>query len=296
RVAATVVDFYITTFALACGTEPPIGLAWEDILKGGAMMLFKSAQRGACLHCWSEVTLFKVDTNSEEDIPRTLDYLFTSSRHLWPCYLILTSSLLVFRNSLKMQLILLWNLRLYLQTFFSIMTQRQCCLYPSFKVQVIIFYSLSYDMCNILQVLEHASVCLTRIIEAFASSPKKLDELCNHGLVEQADYLVYITNSGGGRASLSSPTYMVYANSNDGVGREKKKKKILGQELPALAKEVARVETAWIILCMALGFSASEENFSSGSIESECRIGTLESTRGFGNPSSIYNLFPKLKS
>ncbi|KAK9129435.1 hypothetical protein Sjap_009922 [Stephania japonica] len=46
-------------------------------------------------------------------------------------------------------------------------------------------------------VLEHASVCLTRIAEAFASSPEKLDELCNHGLVEQAASLISIGNAGG---------------------------------------------------------------------------------------------------
>lgn len=60
-----------------------------------------------------------------------------------------------------------------------------------------------------LQVLEHASVCLTRIAEAFASSPEKLDELCNHGLVGQAASLISISNSGGGQASLSTPTYTV---------------------------------------------------------------------------------------
>ncbi|KAF5929917.1 hypothetical protein HYC85_000048 [Camellia sinensis] len=65
---------------------------------------------------------------------------------------------------------------------------------------------------NLLQyhdakVLEHASVCLTRIAEAFASSPDKLDELCNHGLVAQAASLISISNSGGGQASLSTPTY-----------------------------------------------------------------------------------------
>ncbi|XP_042493739.1 E3 ubiquitin-protein ligase UPL3-like [Macadamia integrifolia] len=65
---------------------------------------------------------------------------------------------------------------------------------------------------NLLQyhdskVLEHASVCLTRIAEAFASSPEKLDELCNHGLVAQAASLISIGNSGGGQASLSTPTY-----------------------------------------------------------------------------------------
>ncbi|KAG9442713.1 hypothetical protein H6P81_018567 [Aristolochia fimbriata] len=57
------------------------------------------------------------------------------------------------------------------------------------------------------KVLEHASVCLTRIAEAFASSPEKLDELCNHGLVDQAASLVSVSNSGGGQASLSTSTY-----------------------------------------------------------------------------------------
>ncbi|GAV62900.1 HECT domain-containing protein [Cephalotus follicularis] len=65
---------------------------------------------------------------------------------------------------------------------------------------------------NLLQyhdakVLEHASVCLTRIAEAFASSPDKLDELCDHGLVTQAASLISTSNSGGGQASLSTPTY-----------------------------------------------------------------------------------------
>ncbi|PNT60766.1 hypothetical protein BRADI_5g04567v3 [Brachypodium distachyon] len=56
------------------------------------------------------------------------------------------------------------------------------------------------------KVLEHASVCLTRISEAFASSPEKLDELCNHGLVAQAAGLVSVSNSAG-QASLSTATY-----------------------------------------------------------------------------------------
>lgn len=58
-------------------------------------------------------------------------------------------------------------------------------------------------------MLEHASVCLTRIAEAFASSPDKLDELCNHGLVTQAASLISTSSSGGGQASLSTPTYTV---------------------------------------------------------------------------------------
>ncbi|GFQ00091.1 E3 ubiquitin-protein ligase upl3 [Phtheirospermum japonicum] len=65
---------------------------------------------------------------------------------------------------------------------------------------------------NLLQyhdakVLESASICLTRIAEAFASSPEKLDELCNHGLVAQAAALISLTNSGGGQALLSTSTY-----------------------------------------------------------------------------------------
>ncbi|XP_064977058.1 E3 ubiquitin-protein ligase UPL3-like isoform X1 [Musa acuminata AAA Group] len=56
------------------------------------------------------------------------------------------------------------------------------------------------------KVLEHASVCLTRIAEAFASSPEKLDELCKHGLVAQAAGLISLSNSGG-QASLSTSTY-----------------------------------------------------------------------------------------
>ncbi|CAN6242342.1 unnamed protein product [Urochloa humidicola] len=56
------------------------------------------------------------------------------------------------------------------------------------------------------KVLEHASVCLTRIAEAFSSSPEKLDGLCNHGLVAQAASLISVNNSAG-QASLSTSTY-----------------------------------------------------------------------------------------
>lgn len=63
------------------------------------------------------------------------------------------------------------------------------------------------------QVLEYASICLTRIAEAFASHPEKLDELCNHGLVTQAASLISASNSGGGQASLSVSTYTVWVNS-----------------------------------------------------------------------------------
>ncbi|KAK9051919.1 hypothetical protein SSX86_028547 [Deinandra increscens subsp. villosa] len=65
---------------------------------------------------------------------------------------------------------------------------------------------------NLLQyhdakVLEHASDCLTRIVEAFAASSDKLDELCNHGLVTQTATLISTSSSGGGQASLTPSTY-----------------------------------------------------------------------------------------
>ncbi|KAK4771945.1 hypothetical protein SAY86_013720 [Trapa natans] len=65
---------------------------------------------------------------------------------------------------------------------------------------------------NLLQyhdskVLEHASVCLTRIAEAFTSSPDKLDELCNHGLVTQAAALISSSNAGSAQTFLSTSTY-----------------------------------------------------------------------------------------
>ncbi|KAF0930868.1 hypothetical protein E2562_035966 [Oryza meyeriana var. granulata] len=56
------------------------------------------------------------------------------------------------------------------------------------------------------KILEHASVCLTRIVEAFALSPEKLDQLCSHGLVTQAAGLISVSNSTG-QASLSTSTY-----------------------------------------------------------------------------------------
>ncbi|KZV20236.1 HEAT repeat,HECT-domain isoform 1 [Dorcoceras hygrometricum] len=65
---------------------------------------------------------------------------------------------------------------------------------------------------NLLQyhdakVLEHASICLARIAEAFASSSEKLDALCNHGLLTQAAALISSSISGGAQVSLSSTTY-----------------------------------------------------------------------------------------
>uniref|UniRef100_A0A0C9RYJ0 HECT-type E3 ubiquitin transferase n=1 Tax=Wollemia nobilis TaxID=56998 RepID=A0A0C9RYJ0_9CONI len=60
---------------------------------------------------------------------------------------------------------------------------------------------------NDSKVVEHASICLTKIAELFASSSGKLDDLCNHGLVAQAARLISVSNSGGSKASLSTPTY-----------------------------------------------------------------------------------------
>ncbi|BBM99900.1 E3 ubiquitin-protein ligase TRIP12 [Marchantia polymorpha subsp. ruderalis] len=68
---------------------------------------------------------------------------------------------------------------------------------------------------NLLQyqdskVVEHASVCLTRIAESFASSSEKLDTLCSHGLIPQAARLISVGNSSGSlvpQTSLSTSTY-----------------------------------------------------------------------------------------
>lgn len=68
---------------------------------------------------------------------------------------------------------------------------------------------------NLLQyqdakVVEHASVCLTRIAECFASSPEKIDMLCSHGLIPQAVRLISVSTSSGGmvsQTSLSNSTY-----------------------------------------------------------------------------------------
>ncbi|GBG69914.1 hypothetical protein CBR_g4741 [Chara braunii] len=68
---------------------------------------------------------------------------------------------------------------------------------------------------NLLQyqdakVVEYACVCLTRLAEAFASSPDRLDVLCSHGLIPQAVRLISAPGSSGGSAptaTLSSSTY-----------------------------------------------------------------------------------------
>ncbi|KAI5073229.1 hypothetical protein GOP47_0011242 [Adiantum capillus-veneris] len=68
---------------------------------------------------------------------------------------------------------------------------------------------------NLLQyqdskVVDHASVCLTRIADSFATSSEKLDMLCSHGLIPQAVRLVSVNNSNGAmisQTSLNSSTY-----------------------------------------------------------------------------------------
>lgn len=62
------------------------------------------------------------------------------------------------------------------------------------------------------QVVEHASVCLSRIAETFGSSSEKLDMLCSHGLIPQVARLISVTNSSTSlipQASLSTSTYTV---------------------------------------------------------------------------------------
>ena len=47
---------------------------------------------------------------------------------------------------------------------------------------------------DLFQVLEHVSICLTRIAESFASSSRKLDQFCKHGLVAQAASLIAVSS------------------------------------------------------------------------------------------------------
>lgn len=61
-------------------------------------------------------------------------------------------------------------------------------------------------------MVEHASVCLSRIAETFGSSSEKLDMLCAHGLIPQAARLISVSNPSASlvpQASLSSSTYTV---------------------------------------------------------------------------------------
>eukprot|EP00250_Pteridium_aquilinum_P010869 c19685_g1_i1 orf=681-4355(+) len=68
---------------------------------------------------------------------------------------------------------------------------------------------------NLLQypdskVVEHASVCLIRVAESFATSWEKLDILCMHGLIPETLRLLSADHTGGDTApqtSLSSSTY-----------------------------------------------------------------------------------------
>ncbi|GJV13175.1 E3 ubiquitin protein ligase UPL3 [Tanacetum coccineum] len=56
---------------------------------------------------------------------------------------------------------------------------------------------------------KHASVLLNRIVEAFASSPDGLDEICIHGLVTQAALLIStsIWKWAGVSPTLTTSTY-----------------------------------------------------------------------------------------
>ncbi|KAG0597138.1 hypothetical protein M758_UG314500 [Ceratodon purpureus] len=68
---------------------------------------------------------------------------------------------------------------------------------------------------NLLQyqdskVVEHASLCLSRMAETFGSSSEKLDMLCAPGLIPQVARLISVSNSSVSlvpQASLSSSTY-----------------------------------------------------------------------------------------
>ena len=111
--------------------------------------------------------------------------------------------------------------------FISIIPSLLCCKFGSFPIRFLwsssqimsndfvlpsisIIYLFSYIGCVLyFQVFEHSSFCLTCIVEAIASSPDKLDEICNHGLIEQVTSIISTSNSGGVQSSLSTSTYTV---------------------------------------------------------------------------------------
>ncbi|KAK7393587.1 hypothetical protein VNO78_22145 [Psophocarpus tetragonolobus] len=63
-------------------------------------------------------------------------------------------------------------------------------------------------LCNLLQyedrqLVENVATCLIKIVERVAQSPERLDELCNHGLIQQVTHILSLN----GRTALSQLIY-----------------------------------------------------------------------------------------
>lgn len=63
-------------------------------------------------------------------------------------------------------------------------------------------------LCNLLryedrQLVESVAACLINIVERISNSPEKLDEICQHGLIQQATYLIDLNS----KTSIYRPVY-----------------------------------------------------------------------------------------
>ena len=61
------------------------------------------------------------------------------------------------------------------------------------------------------QLVEHVATCLIKMVERVSQSSEILDELCKHGLVNQAAHLIRLNS----RTTLSQPIYNVWIQLNN---------------------------------------------------------------------------------
>ena len=55
------------------------------------------------------------------------------------------------------------------------------------------------------QLVENVAICLIKIVERVRTYPEMLNELCKHGLIQQATHLIDLNS----RTTLSQPIYTV---------------------------------------------------------------------------------------
>lgn len=61
------------------------------------------------------------------------------------------------------------------------------------------------SFCPSYQLVESVAACLINIVERISNSPEKLDEICQHGLIQQATYLIDLNS----KTSIYQPVYTV---------------------------------------------------------------------------------------
>lgn len=64
-----------------------------------------------------------------------------------------------------------------------------------------------YVLVSIWQLVENVVICLMKIAERVSHSSEMLDELCKHGIINQATHLIHLNS----RTTLSQPIYNVLA-------------------------------------------------------------------------------------